>query len=90
MSNERKLTLSQVMNLAWQFVKHNGFNVSQALKASWANIKMKSAMALSDRKILLRQSGRIYPRGLRNTQRRPHPRRRHHRNRGSRQEAAQD
>ena len=45
MSNERKSTLSQVMNLAWQFVKRNGFNLSQALKAAWANIKLKAAMA---------------------------------------------
>ncbi len=45
MSNERKSTLSQVMNLAWQFVKRNGFNLSQALKAAWANIKLKTAMA---------------------------------------------
>lgn len=44
MSNERKSTLSQVMNLAWQFVKRNGFNLSQALKAAWANIKLKAAM----------------------------------------------
>ena len=45
MSNERKSTLSQVMNLAWQFVKRNGFNLSQALKAAWTNIKLKTAMA---------------------------------------------
>lgn len=44
MSNERKSTLSQVMNLAWQFVKRNGFNLSQALKAAWANIKLTAAM----------------------------------------------
>lgn len=45
MSNESKSTLSQVMNLAWQFVKRNGFNLSEALKAVWANIKLKSTMA---------------------------------------------
>lgn len=45
MSNERKSTLSQVMNLAWQFVKRNGFNLSDALRAAWANIKLKAAMA---------------------------------------------
>lgn len=45
MSNERKSTLSQVMKLAWQFVKRNGFNLSTALKAAWANIKLKNAMS---------------------------------------------
>lgn len=44
MSNERKSTLSQVMKLAWQFVKRNGFNLSTALKAAWANIKLKIAL----------------------------------------------
>lgn len=44
MSNERKSTLSQVMKLAWQFVKRNGFNLSQALKAAWTNVKLKAAM----------------------------------------------
>lgn len=43
MSNERKSTLSQVMNLAWQFVKRNGFSLSQALKAAWE--RLKAAMA---------------------------------------------
>ncbi len=45
MSNERRSTLSQVMNLAWQFVKRNGFNLSQAMRAAWANVKLKAAMA---------------------------------------------
>lgn len=45
MSNERKSTLSQVMKLAWQFMKRNGFNLSQALKEAWANIKLKATMA---------------------------------------------
>lgn len=32
------------MTLAWQFVKRNGFTMSEALKAAWANIKLKAAM----------------------------------------------
>ena len=33
------------MNQAWQFVKRNGFTISQALKTAWANYKLKVAMA---------------------------------------------
>ena len=32
------------MTLAWQFVKRNGFTMSEALKAAWANMKLKAAM----------------------------------------------
>ena len=32
------------MNLAWQFIKRNGFTMSKALKAAWANIKLKARM----------------------------------------------
>lgn len=39
-----KNVLSNVMTLAWQFVKRNGFSLSQALKTAWANIKLKEAM----------------------------------------------
>jgi hypothetical protein len=34
------------MSLAWQFVKRNGFTLSQALKVAWANAKLKLAMAI--------------------------------------------
>lgn len=34
----------EVMNLAWQFIKRNGMNLSDALKAAWANIKLRTAM----------------------------------------------
>ena len=40
----KRETLSKVMKLAWQFVKRNGFNLSEALKAAWANIKLVAAM----------------------------------------------
>lgn len=44
MSNERKSTLASIMSLAWQFVKRNGYTLSEALKCAWANIKLKAAM----------------------------------------------
>lgn len=44
MSTTRKQNLSEVMNLAWQFVKRNGFSMSEALKSAWLNIKLRIAM----------------------------------------------
>jgi len=38
--------LKQIMSLAWQFVKLNGFSLSEALKKAWANFKLKSQMAV--------------------------------------------
>lgn len=32
------------MNLAWQFVRKNGYNMSEALKVAWRNIKLKTQM----------------------------------------------
>ena len=32
------------MLLAWQFIKKNGMNLSDALKCAWANIKLKIKM----------------------------------------------
>lgn len=42
----KKETLKSVMRLAWQFVKRNGFTMSEALKVAWANIKLKAMMKL--------------------------------------------
>jgi len=39
-----KKFLSEVMSLAWQFVKRNGFNISEALKIAWRNAKLIIAM----------------------------------------------
>lgn len=36
--------LSNVMNLAWQFVRKNGFSMSEAMRCAWANMKLKAAM----------------------------------------------
>lgn len=40
----KRSTLHDIMTLAWQFVKRNGFTMSEALKAAWANMKLKAAM----------------------------------------------
>ena len=44
MSNERKSTLANIMRLAWQFVKRNGFTMAEALKVAWLNAKVTKAM----------------------------------------------
>lgn len=36
---------SQVFSLAWQFIKKNGYSLSEALKCAWANIKLRKQMA---------------------------------------------
>lgn len=36
--------LRNVMSLAWQFVKRNGYTMSEALKCAWANIKLRTAL----------------------------------------------
>ena len=41
-----KQFLSELMRLAWQFVKRNGFTLSVALKVSWRNAKLKLEMAI--------------------------------------------
>jgi len=33
------------MNLAWQFVRRNGYTLSEALKTAWVNIKLRKALA---------------------------------------------
>lgn len=44
MSSERKSTLANIMRLAWQFVKRNGFTMAEALKVAWLNAKVTKAM----------------------------------------------
>ena len=36
--------LHDVMSLAWQLVKRNGYSMSEALKCAWANMKLKAQM----------------------------------------------
>ena len=42
----KKETLKSVMKLAWQFVKRNGYTMSEALKVAWMNVKLKAQMKL--------------------------------------------
>lgn len=44
MSTTLKSQMKEVMNLAWQMVKKNGFTMSEALKTAWANLKLKAEM----------------------------------------------
>lgn len=41
-----KSDLRTIMQMAWQFVKRNGFTMSEALHAAWLNFKLKVAMAV--------------------------------------------
>lgn len=41
MSAKTRNQMREVMLLAWQFVKRNGYTMAEALKAAWANIKLK-------------------------------------------------
>lgn len=45
MSTQRKKQLRDVMSLAWQFIKRNGYTMSEALKTAWMNIKLRAAMS---------------------------------------------
>lgn len=44
MATTFKNQLREVMQMAWQFVKANGYSMSEALKCAWANIKLKAKM----------------------------------------------
>ena len=41
MSKERKNQLSEIMMLAWSFVRKNGYTMSEAMKCAWVNIKLR-------------------------------------------------
>ena len=43
-NEERKELLRGIMSQAWQFVRKNGFSLSQALKQAWALFKLKIKM----------------------------------------------
>ena len=42
-----KDTMREIMRLAWQFVKRNGFTMSEALKCAWANIRLRAQLQKS-------------------------------------------
>lgn len=44
MSTKFKSQMKEVMSLAWQFVRKNGYSMSEALKCAWANLKLKAAL----------------------------------------------
>lgn len=39
-----KNMMREVMTMAWQFIKRNGYTMSEALKVAWMNIKLKAQM----------------------------------------------
>lgn len=40
----KRNVLHDVMTLAWQFVKRNGYTMSEALRCAWANMKLMKQM----------------------------------------------
>ena len=40
----KKTDLRTIMQMAWQFVKRNGFELSEALKQAWQVFKLKKQM----------------------------------------------
>lgn len=44
MATSLRNALREILNLAWQFVRKNGYTMSEAMKVSWANYKLKQAM----------------------------------------------
>ena len=42
--NMKKYSRHDIMQLAWQFVKRNGYGMSEALKTAWRNIKVRAMM----------------------------------------------
>lgn len=45
MSTKAKNQLREIMQLAWQFVRRNGYSMSEALRCAWVNYKLRLAMA---------------------------------------------
>lgn len=44
MSTNKRSQLREILNLAWQFVRKNGYTLSEALKVSWSVFKLKAKM----------------------------------------------
>ncbi|MGM9685409.1 MAG: SH3 beta-barrel fold-containing protein [Bacteroidaceae bacterium] len=44
MCNKTREQMRAIMNQAWQFVKRNGFSLSEALRVAWANAKLKARL----------------------------------------------
>ena len=55
-----KVMKKSVFNLAWQFVRNNNMNLSEALKKAWANVKLSLKMRTRVVKfIFLKKDGSI-------------------------------
>lgn len=44
MSTTFRGQMKEVMQMAWSFVRKNGYSMSEALKCAWANLKLKAAL----------------------------------------------
>lgn len=44
MSTKFRSQMKEVMQMAWSFVRKNGYSMSEALKCAWANLKLKAAL----------------------------------------------
>lgn len=44
MSTQKRNQLSEIMRMAWSFVRKNGYSMSEALKCAWANIKLRALL----------------------------------------------
>ena len=44
MATNFKNSMREVMTMAWQFIRKNGYSKSEALKVAWLNLKLKSKM----------------------------------------------
>ena len=44
MSTKAKNQLREIMLQAWQFVRRNGYSMSEALRCAWVNYKLRLAM----------------------------------------------
>ena len=51
----KKTDLRAIMQMAWQFVKRNGIELSEALKKAWQVFKLKAKMAKSIVKFYFRK-----------------------------------
>ena len=44
MSTQKRNQLREIMQMAWSFVRKNGYSMSEALKCAWANIKLRTLL----------------------------------------------
>lgn len=44
MSTKFRSQMKEVMQMAWSFVRKNGYSMSEALKVAWVNIKLRALL----------------------------------------------